>query len=192
MSDFETEFIRRNALSHVLSMARCLNDRHFPDMRRTAEERLTRHLPSLRAEDREWVNPEEIGALTYALSVRTPALTVAILGALGQVGDRRAIWSVEQLIQDLYQKPQASDSEDGVIFDAASKCLERLREHADRTKQANVLLRGAQQPVGDQQSILLRAASKAESTASTELLRPDDSPECRDVLRKEKANDLPF
>ena len=187
MSDFETEFARRNALSHALAMARCLQDRSFPDMRQTAEESLIRHLPSLRPEDAAWINREEVRSLLQALDPARPAVTVAILGALGQVDDRRAIRYVEELFGRLSQTNDASEI---LVRDAAYDCLVRLREYAARAKQSNVLLRGSQSPTGGPQSIiLLRAASKTGSNASIELLRPSEAAEVNEAPGMEKHDD---
>src|SRR5471032_3026827 len=97
MTDFETEFARRNALSHALAMAHCLLHDNFLEMRETAEISLIRHLPSLCPEDRIWVDPVEIRALAGALNQGSPALTLALLEALAKVGDRKALPKVEAL-----------------------------------------------------------------------------------------------
>ena len=189
MSDFEAEFSRRNALSHVLAMAPCLQDRSFPDMRHTAEKLLIEHLPSLRPEDADWINREEVRSLLLALDPTRPALTVAILGALGQVGDRRAIRYVENLFGRI---TQTNDAAETLVRDSAYECLVCLREHADRAKQSSGLLRGSQKPGGGSHSILLRAASKTNSTASAELLRPGDAEAAGDILSEEKVDDPSF
>ena len=186
MSDFEAEFSRRNALSHVLAMAPCLQDRSFPAMRTTAEKLLIDHLPSLRPEDADWINREEVRSLMLALDPARPPLTIAILGALGQVGDRRAIRYVESLFGRIAQTDAADES---LVRDAAHECLVRLCEHAARAKQSSGLLRGSQKPDGGSHSILLRAASKTISTASAELLRPGEAESAGDNSSEEKDDD---
>ena len=169
MSDFEVEFARRNALTQALAMAPCLLHDNFLEMRDTAEASLIRHLPSLCAEDRAWVNPVEIRALADALDQGSPALRLALLGALGKVGDRRVLRKVEAL----WRQVQRSDAEDAERLRTATyNCMARLREHTARTKQSQILLRASGQPTVGAHSTLLRPAREATSSASTELLRP--------------------
>jgi hypothetical protein len=171
MTDFETEFARRNALSHSLAMAPCLHG-PFADMRETAEISLIRHLPKLCPDDRDWVDPEEIRALIGAMSVQRPDLTIAILKALEQVGDKKAIPPVEGLFRQI---GQATSTDYMRMRAVAYDCLLCLRDHASRTRQSQFLLRGSQLPTGGAPSTLLRPAQETDSTASTELLRPSDA-----------------
>lgn len=177
MTDFETEFARRNALSHALAMAPCLQD-HFLEMRETAETSLIRILPSLRAEDRDWIDPEEMRALLKALDPARVGVTIAILKALMQVGDKRALPYVTALFARLGDRahPEARQ-----VRAAAYDCLLYLRAHAIRSNQSELLLRGSHQPAGE--AILLRPAQEASPGPVDDLLRPGISP-CRPNERK--------
>jgi hypothetical protein len=171
MTDFETEFARRNALSHSLAMAPCLHD-HYLDMRETAEASLIRHLPSLCPEDRDWVDPEEIRTLIDAMSVERPDLTIAILKALEQVDDGRSIQQVEAVLR---WTRRGTDNRYWRLNVAAHSCLKSLREQAARSLQSQSLLRGSQLPTGGERSTLLRPAHETAPIASSELLRPSDA-----------------
>src|ERR1051326_118641 len=153
-------------------MARCLQDRHFPEMRQAASDMMIRHLPRLRPEDALWVDREEVRLLLRALDPARPLLTVAILGAMGQVGGTRAIRPVQALCGRVAETVNADEA---LVRDAAYECLVRLRELAAREKQSSVLLRGSQQPASGAKSELLRAAAVSGPTASAELLRPGNS-----------------
>jgi len=169
MSDFEAEFARRNALSHALAMSHCLQD-HLPEMRATAETSLVRNLPSLRREDSEWIDRAQMRALLVAMDPMRPAITVAILNAVANVGDKRAIRQVEGLFGRI---AQTDDPNEQLVRDAAYACLVSLREHAKRAKQSDLLLRGSNKPVAATKSILLRAAAKSGESPAAELLRAD-------------------
>jgi hypothetical protein len=169
MSDFETEFARRNALTQALAMAPCLLHDNFLEMRDTAEASLIRHLPSLKLEDRAWVNAEEIHALAEALDNEDPALRLALLAALSKVGDRRVLRRVEALWRDI----QDSETEAADRLRAATyNCMASLREHIALTNQSQTLLRGSAAPTAGPNSTMLRPTQSAVSSAPTELLRP--------------------
>jgi hypothetical protein len=171
MADFETEFTRRNSLSHALAMTPCLRD-HFLGMRETAEASLIRHLPSLVPDDRSWVHESEIQALAGALNPESAQLTVALLDALCELGDRRVLRKVEALFMQVAEstKPEADE-----LRAATYRCMVTLRERAVQTGYSQSLLRGSNQPATVLQSSLLRPAGDPAGTASSELLRPGEA-----------------
>jgi hypothetical protein len=167
MTDFEAEFVRRNVLCHALAMAPCLRD-EASEMRRTAEDSLTRHLPTVQPEDIAWITEEQVRSLLAAVDPRRPDLTVAILNAVRHVGDRRAIAAVTGLFGRIAQ----TDHPDEIaVRDAAYSCLVHLRERAAQTKVAASLLRGSQRPASESATILLRPADGTAAPPATELLR---------------------
>lgn len=168
MSDFELEFVRRNELSHALAMVHCLQD-HFLEMRETAEKSLIRNLPKLLPEDRDWVDETAIRAMTEALDFSRSSLTLALLYALGHVGDERAYRKVESF----WLQISASDHLYAIsLREAAAQCMDQLRAHRLKSTQARTLLRGSEEPPVPVNTILLRPASETSASASAELLRP--------------------
>jgi hypothetical protein len=171
MTDFETEFKRRSALSHAMAMAPCLHD-HFLEMRETAEKSLILHLPDIVPPDREWIDPEEMRAIVNAISVERMNLTIAILKALEHVGDARATPRVEEVRR---AAARGNDVDSRRLRAAADLCLQCLRQNSERSMQYQSLLRGSVAPAEVAASTLLRAAHKTEVTASAELLRPGEA-----------------
>jgi hypothetical protein len=103
---------------------------------------------------------------------RRAPLTLAVLGALRHIGDKRAIFDVEQLCSRI---EVSADAEERLIRDAANDCLICLRERAARAQAAGTLLRASQQSEGGARSILLRAADGSASVEPAELLRAADA-----------------
>ena len=192
MTNFESEFVRRNELSHALAMA-CLLQDHFLEMRETAERSLIRVLPGLLSEDRVWVDSEQVAALAAALNADTPALTLTLLEALGKVGDRRAIRKVQALRIEVASR---SDVESNSLRNAADSCIAQLKSTAAHVTQAQTLLRASRSPTAGASSTMLRPAGAAPEAESTELMRASaaesppeiDEPTARSLQRPTKGD----
>jgi len=168
MSDFETEFARRNELSHALAMVHCLQD-HFLEMRETAEKSLIRHLPKLLPADRDWVDEVAIRAMSEALTADRIPISIALLNALAHVGDEKIL---RRIISFWHQISASSHPNAESLEPAAMHCIECLQNYTVQSKQARTLLRGSEQPPAPIDTILLRPAAEAATSASAELLRP--------------------
>jgi hypothetical protein len=168
MSDFETEFARRNELSHALAMVHCLQD-HFLEMRETAEKSLVRHLPKMVPGDRDWVDDREIRAMSEALHADRLALTVALLFGLSHVGDEKIL---RRIISFWHQVSASGHPNVASLRPATMQCIECLQNHTVQLKQARTLLRGSEEPPIPIDTILLRPAGDPATCASAELLRP--------------------
>jgi hypothetical protein len=136
-----------------------------PDTQRIAIQGLTSILPQLRASDADAVTEQGMNALLNLLG-RTADMTlqVAILRALEQVGDERAISIVEML---------ADPQENASVYEAARSCLGFLRSRAEQARMRNTLLRPAAASVEPDRTLLRPAASS--ETPADQLLRPADS-----------------
>jgi len=147
--------------SHVIGpLSYCLSDKD-PDVRKSLSPALKAHLPRVQATDRAQFTPEVMDALVKALDGKDRDLTLAILKALEQIGDGRALEAVERL---------ASKSKDARVRQAAEECLPALRESAEIARQSAILLRPAEAPAD---ATLLRPAGKGEAEEAL-LLRPAD------------------
>jgi HEAT repeat protein len=142
-------------------LAACLSD-NDDSIRRMAAAALQRLLPRVQASDRQHVTLPEMEALLKALGGRDEGLIVAILKALEQVGDERALPAVEGLVVH----GRTMD-----IRRAARDCLPYLQLRADAARQAQTLLRAAQFEPAVAPNVLLRAAITAEQTPNEQLLR---------------------
>ncbi len=149
-------------------------------------------LPSLRASDRECIDAEGMAALISllawgeGLSVATSGadvdLKLAILRALEQVGDARAIPAVRKLLtpprvagfliggMDRMLKVGVGAKLDA-IHRAAAECLPYLEQRAEAERMRERLLRPAAAPT-NAADILLRPAGGAPTTPDELLLRP--------------------
>ena len=177
MTNFESEFVRRNELSHALAMA-CLLDDHFLEMRKTAEHSLLRVLPGLLPEDRAWVDSIQVAALAAALKADTPVLTLTLLEALGKVGDRRAIRRVQALRSEVASR---TDVESNSLRNAADSCIALLKSTAAHVRQSQTLLRASRSPTAGASSTMLRPADAAPTAESTELMRASAAETPREI-----------
>lgn len=135
-----------------------------PDTQRVASQGLTSILPQLRASDADAVTEQGMNALLSLLGRSVdPMLQIAILRALEQIGDERALSLVEML---------AGPQESAPVREAARSCLGYLRSRAEQARMRQVLLRPAASAEPDKS--LLRPASATETDAD-QLLRPADS-----------------
>jgi HEAT repeat protein len=148
----------------VNEFAQCLQDRDR-NVRSDAAYALKRLLPKLQAGDAESLSPESMDALIRVLGGRDRDLSIAILKALEQVGDERALPAVERLAS------RKGRGRDGHVYRAAEECLPALRQRAERSRQAHTLLRAADSV--DDATVLLRPARAGVSTVER-LVRPAD------------------
>jgi hypothetical protein len=131
---------------------------------------LTRLLPRLRASDADLLDDKQRTRLYNALDWGTPSyeadFLIAILKALEQVGDEKALRCVENRAA---LEPQDADGRR--VQKAATACLPHLRERIEQERVAAILLRPAIAPA-DLGATLLRPAQGVGDTDSTLLLRP--------------------
>jgi HEAT repeat protein len=145
-------------------LAICLSD-NDRGVRRMAAEGLQYLLPQVRAGDAQYLSPPEMEALLRALGGRNDRLIAAILTALAQIGDARALPPVEGLV--LHGRTME-------VRRAARECLSYLQLRAAEAQQAQTLLRAAcveTVEIGVAADLLLRAASATEQAPPEQLLR---------------------
>jgi hypothetical protein len=130
---------------------------------------LMRLLPQFRADQAAMLTPEQRQALLVPL--KSPygnvEFTLAVLKALEQVGDEKAIPVVEQLASD--GAPTANMKR---VRQAARDCLPFLRQSAERQRLSETLLRASDTSTTATPDVLLRPAMpNADQTPSEQLLR---------------------
>jgi hypothetical protein len=163
----------------VLAMACRSGDKVTSDV---AAEGLVGLLPRLHASDAQHISPEGMDSLLALLDPRRPrALQMAIVQALQQVGDARAIPAVERILDPspgvaglagLLDRTLTASAERETedLRRAAEDCLRTLRERAENDRQRSTLLRPSQDPA-PAAATLLRPAG-AGRASSDGLLRP--------------------
>ncbi len=131
--------------------------------RRIVEDALTRLLPEMRASDAGLLNAEQRENLYRGLRRKNPPLVLAILTALEQVGDSKAIPYVEKLEKNLLEQQaeakklaRLQPAEIDQQLQAARECLQFLQDHVQQEQARQTLLR----------------ASSAAQVAPDSLLRP--------------------
>jgi hypothetical protein len=108
-----------------------------PAIQRAATKALIRLLPHLRASDVNLLNKHQRKCLYAALNGTNVDLTLALLRALEQIGDYRALPHVEALASGIGQTTRR----DGRVQEAALACLPYLRMQAERARVSQILLR---------------------------------------------------
>lgn len=145
---------------------------------------LMKLLPLFQHSNAVVLSNEGMDALISLLGKGKPPLRIAILKALEQVGDERAVPAVERLtnsfvsLGDFYALmavrrsiwPHAPYLETGQVRDAARECLPYLLARAEQKRFSSTLLRAADEPTEIDRT-LLRAAASTE-TPEDQLLRP--------------------
>lgn len=134
----------------------------------TIEESLLQILSSIKASDRNKIESSAMMTLIGALSSKWPKLALAILKALEQVGDERALPKVEAMFREL---KGANGQTQRQLREAAEACLPYLRQKAEIASQSRTLLRASSVSHEEDESVLLRPSHSAGSTDSSELLR---------------------
>lgn len=133
-------------------------------VQQAANEALFALLPRVQANHAAYITPDQMNALLELAFRSNIYMQLAVLKALEQIGDQRAI----PVVQNLAMSP------DSAVRERAKQCLPFLTERARRAEQSATLLRGASVPsltAGGRE--LLRPATQAEdATPADQLLRP--------------------
>lgn len=163
--------LRRNTVSSMAktaapqmvgAFAACLDDRD-KSVQREATEALKRLLPKVKASDKQHITAAEMNSLLKRLGGKDHRLTLAILKALEQIGDERALPKVEAIASEHSTYPVE-------VMLAAQECLPYLRQLAEASRQAHTLLRASESTTAPE--TLLRAASGTTTEKPDQLLRP--------------------
>lgn len=127
-------------------------------------------LPQLQASDDHLLNVEQRGRLYNVLKrarfKQDALLMIAILKALEQIGDEKALPAVENLA-----KIESCNGMEPLVKEAAQECLPALTERVERQRRAQTLLRPAAAP-DNPAELLLRPAPGAAPADPDRLLRP--------------------
>ncbi len=134
--------------------ALCLDDKEKL-IRQTAVGALKKLLPRVQASQAPEFSPEAMAALIKALSIDDEELVLAVLTALEQIGDERALPAVEGIAE---RSPSNSSLR---IRAAAKESLPALRVRAAESLQASSLLRAASSPNDSAATMLVRPAESA-------------------------------
>lgn len=145
------------------------------DLRMVARTALVKLLPKLQATDSALVSHEQWELLYPFLRLDRCTdnldLTLAILKALEQLGDSRALKPVRTLAE--FELPFGRQK---TAREAAAECLPFLIQRAEHEMQSQTLLRAVENPMAAS-ATLLRPASGASAQNHEALLRPAPVPE---------------
>lgn len=148
---------------------------------------LIKILPTLKASDK--IAASEMNLLIMAIDRKNPDLTRAILKALEQVGDERALSRVERLISELQRVrkslryrlavaaqryntlPRAFVNQTRELLAAAEASLPYLKHRAELAVYSKTLLRASTEMGVEANAILLRPAHASNASDGSELLR---------------------
>ena len=150
----------------LLAEALTLND---DDLKRVVREAMMQSLPLLQASDSALISPEQRGYLYKALYTMNADFVLALLKALEQVGDAKAIPYVEKLAAGEYTAKISKK-----VREEAKVCLEFLRQRAPHQEANETLLRAARSQAATPETLLRPAVSNSE-TLSEQLLRAANS-----------------
>ncbi|HLH79278.1 MAG TPA: hypothetical protein VKV29_03245 [Chthonomonas sp.] len=146
-----------------------------PRTRGAIEEALIELLPQMRASDAVLLNDEQRAQL-YAIlrdtNRRRVPLQLAILEALGRIGDAHAVPVVERLSETPLRRQRA-------LREAAQRCLPQLRERVLQLQQSSTLLRPSANRAKEKE-VLLRTSDSTLPTPADQLVRPVDAKEISD------------
>lgn len=155
-----------NLIGPLIDIARTAS---FQD-RRVAYQTLTALLPRLKASDADLLYPKQYQFLVNTLKLNnlrpvSVEFKVAVIQALEQIGDEKALPVVEKLAN---MRPKNAEQER--LRDAARECLPALLQRVDSAKPGHNLLRaaGLNDAVGE---VLLRPATDTLEVAPQQLLR---------------------
>src|SRR5579884_4112753 len=149
--------------SETLARALELGD---PSIAATAEKALIQRLPQMRASDAAYLAPEQRDCLYRALGQRALELSLAILKALEQIGDQRALPLVSKLAEQ-----EARTHQEKQIKEAAQACLPYLVDRTLEGRAGNMLLRAASQPEAPPDTLLRPAQAVVSEADAQDLLR---------------------
>ena len=129
-----------------------------------ASDALLNLLPRVRANHAAAITPDQMNALLELAFRSNFWMQIAVLKALEQIGDQRAIPVVQNLTLSSHK----------AVRDQANQCLPFLTERARRAKESATLLRGASSPgmTAGKGELLRPALQQADATPPEELLRP--------------------
>ncbi len=136
----------------------------------TARDALIRLLPGMAAADGLVLSEEQRTQFYGLLFCRDKALVLAALKALEQVGDRRATWYVEA-IMDGSGQALAWLAGDPEVKAAAEACWRAMKHVEEARRLEQTLLRPAE-PMNADSGLLLRPAQGVTEADSNLLLRP--------------------
>ncbi len=137
-----------------------------PSIAATAEKALIQRLPQMRASDAAYLAPEQRDCLYRALGQRALELSLAILKALEQIGDQRALPLVSKLAEQ-----EARTHQEKQIKEAAKACLPYLVDRTLEGRAGNMLLRAASQPEAPPDTLLRPAQAVVSEADAQDLLR---------------------
>ncbi|HLI47920.1 MAG TPA: hypothetical protein VKV18_04420 [Chthonomonas sp.] len=147
-----------------------------PRMRGAIEEALIELLPQMKASDAALLNDEQRAQL-YAIlrdtNRRRVPLQLAVLEALGRIGDAHAVPVVERLSETPLRRQRA-------LREAAQRCLPQLRERVLQLQQSSTLLRPSVNRAQEKEVLLRTADSATLQTPVEQLVRPTDAKETLD------------
>jgi hypothetical protein len=132
------------------------------------EEALTRLLPRLTASDAHLFSEPQRESMARALKSKDSLFVIAVLRALEQVGDEKALPEVQKLLEKKTTDPLQLQ-----VKEAAQECLPFLKIRAEQAELARTLLR-ASSDTGSPDT-LLRPAHFTGSESANELLRAADT-----------------
>ena len=139
------------------------------DVRTVIIEALTGLLPDLKASDAALLDTEQRAHLYHALNGKDIALSLAILKALEQVGDSKALPIVEKLAAG-----EGKAAKEPRLQDAAQQALPALRQRISLQQASSQLLR-ASDAISTPPEQLLRAATGHAEQHAEMLLRASNS-----------------
>jgi hypothetical protein len=144
----------------VLALVMSEDDSYVHDAARKA---LYRLLPRVRASDAAYIDAEQMSALLALADSEDPQMQLALLAALEQVGDERAL----SVVQDLAVNASTA------VRNRAIECLPALEARTQRVREQSTLLRGVSAPHSAIQSeqLLRPTLSSPTDAAPDELLR---------------------
>lgn len=142
--------------------------------RECVDSALIRLLPWVKASHGPTFTHEQMSAVIRLADHHRPDMRIAALKALSQVGDDRAVWTVEQVAQ--YDPVQS-------VRDAARECLPTLIHRIRNAEEQSMLLRTCITPVQNSKD-LLRSIQDTHSIPDSELLRPEEYVQKTEYVQK--------
>jgi hypothetical protein len=154
-------------------------------LRQSALKALTNILPQIRASDAPYI-PDTSMSTLIGLVNKPPDvhLILAVLKALGQVGDERAI----QVVKLLSEYPMTAsefyltERNANIVREVAKECLPTLISRSEQAKLRKTLLRAAD--VSDKETGALLRPAAASQENPERLLRVVDLPDSQEVLQQ--------
>lgn len=155
------------------------------ELRQSAKKALTNILPQIRASDAPYISdksmPMLIGLVNKPPDVH---LILAVIKALSQVGDERAIPVVKLLSEYPMTASEfyMTERNINIVREAAKVCLPTLISRSEQAKLRKTLLRAAD--ASDEESSALLRPAAASMEKPERLLRVSDIPDSQEVLQQ--------